>query len=369
VTLRAPDGTRRDVYLGPYDSAESKIEYNRVLAEHQANIVATLGVGSSDITVNEVLLAFWRYAENYYTTTERNEYKYSLRPVRQLYGHTPARSFGPIALKTVRERMIASGWSRGLINQRIGRIRRVFKWAVGEELIAPSVLQALQAVTGLKRGKSPAKEKGPVRPVPDAFVDAVRPFVSRHVWGLIEFQRLTGCRPGEAVRLRGCDIDMTGATWVYRPPTHKTSHLGRDRAITIGPRGQALVKGFLVSDVIAYVFSPKRAREEWSAAQRAGRRTPVQPSQANRRKQKPKRAPGERYSVGTYARAIANACRKAGVPHWHPLQLRHTFATEIRRQYGLEPVQALLGHERLTTSQIYAEKNLTLAERIAGEVG
>jgi integrase len=265
--------------------------------------------------------------------------------------------------------MIASGWSRGLINQRIGRIRRVFKWAVGEELTPPSVLQALQAVTGLKRGKSPAKEAGPVRPVPDALVDAVRPFVSRHVWGLIELQRLTGCRPGEAVRLRGCDIDMTGDTWVYRPPTHKTSHLGRDRAITIGPRGQALVKGFLVPDVTAYLFSPKRAREERSAGQRAGRRTPVQPSQANRRKQKPKRAPGDRYSVGSYARAIANACRKAGVPHWHPLQLRHTFATAIRSRYGLEPVQALLGHARLTTTQVYAEKNLNLAERIAGEVG
>jgi integrase len=95
----------------------------------------------------------------------------------------------------------------------------------------------------------------------------------------------------------------------------------------------------------------------------------VQPSQVNRRKAKPKRSPGERYSVGSYARAIANACRKAGVPHWHPLRLRHTFATAIRSRYGLEPVQALLGHARLTTTQVYAEKNLTLAERIAGEVG
>src|SRR5437870_1596981 len=95
VTLRDPTGNRRDVYLGPYDSPESKTEYNRVLAEHQANVAAVLRCGSSDLTVNEVLLAFWRHAENYYTTSERDEYKYALRFVRQLYGHIPAKAFGP----------------------------------------------------------------------------------------------------------------------------------------------------------------------------------------------------------------------------------------------------------------------------------
>ena len=47
-----------------------------------------------------------------------------------------------------------------------------------------------------------AREKEPVGPVDDAVVDATIPFLNRHVRGLVEFQRLTGCRPGEAGRAR-----------------------------------------------------------------------------------------------------------------------------------------------------------------------
>ncbi|HTK73829.1 MAG TPA: site-specific integrase, partial [Gemmataceae bacterium] len=42
VTLRDQVGNRRDFYLGPYDSPESKTEYNRVLAEHHAYAAAVL---------------------------------------------------------------------------------------------------------------------------------------------------------------------------------------------------------------------------------------------------------------------------------------------------------------------------------------
>ena len=46
---------------------------------------------------------------------------------------------------------------------------------------------------------------------------------------------------------------------------------------------------------------------------------------------------------------------------WHPNQLRHTAATMIRRQYGAEAAQAILGHSELSTTEIYAEKNLEAA--------
>jgi integrase len=114
------------------------------------------------------------------------------------------------------------------------------------------------------------------------------------VWGLVTFQRLTGYRPGEACRLRAVDIDRTGEIWLYRPQTHTTAHLNRDRVIAIGPRGQDLIREFLVSDVSAYLFSPRRSLEEYHGRLRKNRKTPVQPSQQNRRKRKPKKWPGER---------------------------------------------------------------------------
>ena len=82
----------------------------------------------------------------------------ALRPLRQLYGHSSARGFGPRALKAVRQHMSDRSLSRCLINRRVGRIKRVFKWAVAEELIPPSVYHGLQAVAGLRYGRTEARE-------------------------------------------------------------------------------------------------------------------------------------------------------------------------------------------------------------------
>jgi hypothetical protein len=63
-------------------------------------------------------------------------------------------------------------------------------------------------------------------------------------------------RPGEACVMRGCDLDMTGPIWVYRPEHHKTVHQGHTREICLGPQAQAIVKPFLKLDTQAYLFSP-----------------------------------------------------------------------------------------------------------------
>src|SRR4051794_10261210 len=105
----------------------------------------------------------------------------------------------------------------------------MFKWAVENELVPPSVLQALKAVNGLRRGRTEARESAPVRPVPDAFVDAVRPHVPRLVWAMIELQRLTGMRPGEVLTMRTADLDTAGKVWTYTPSSHKTEHHDKPR--------------------------------------------------------------------------------------------------------------------------------------------
>lgn len=142
VTLRSTDGRRRDVLLGKYNSPESKAEYARILAELRAGPAAAATAGRvAGVSVNKVLLAFLTHADAYYRrpdgshTSEPKNYRDALRPVRELYGHTPAAEFGPLALKAVREVMIQRDWCRSLVNQATGRVRRVFKWAAGEELI------------------------------------------------------------------------------------------------------------------------------------------------------------------------------------------------------------------------------------------
>src|SRR5262245_507711 len=177
----------RWVSLGKYDSPESRAEHARILAELAASPAAPAASRSrSDLSVAEVLLAFWRHAEQHYrrpdgsTTNQLVEYRYTLKPVRELYGHTPAHEFGPLALKAVRQRMVAAGWCRTTVNSRVGKVKHVFKWAVSEQLVPGDVYQALATVAGLQKGRTEAPEPDPVGPVADESVDAALPYLNRH---------------------------------------------------------------------------------------------------------------------------------------------------------------------------------------------
>jgi integrase len=60
---------------------------------------------------------------------------------------------------------------------------------------------------------------------------------------------------------------------------------------------------------------------------------------------------------------------KAATPRWSPNQIRHTTGTELRRKYGLEGAQVVLGHRKADTTQLYAERDLAKAAEIMREVG
>jgi integrase len=247
-----------------------------------------------------------------------SDIRYAIRPLRQLYGHTLARDFGPLALKSVRKAFIESGLCRNEVNKRVGKIVRALKWAVSEEMVPPSVHHGLKAVSGLRRGRADVRESEPVKPVPSTFVEAIRPFVARQVWTMVELQRLSGMRPGEVVAMRTIDLDTSGRVWSYTPESHKTEHHGRRRIIQLGPKSQSILSAWLRPVLSAYLFSPAEAMAERKASMRAARKTPVQPSQRGRAKPKPTKMPGDVYMVESYRRAIAYGCKRAAVPKWHP---------------------------------------------------
>ena len=55
--------------------------------------------------------------------------------------------------------------------------------------------------------------------------------------------------------------------------------------------------------------------------------------------------------------------------HWHPHQLRHNAATILRKEFGLETAQILLGHRKADITQIYVERDLNRALEIAAKIG
>ena len=387
----------RDIYLGKYGTAESKTAYERVITEWLANgkrlpPERTIAASSSNATtVNDLILAFMEHAKAYYVkngrpTGEIPNLKEALRPVAILYGTTAVAHFTPSALKAVRQSIVDTGVCRNVVNNRVNRIRRMFKWGVESELVPSGVLFALQAVSPLKRGRTEARETKPVEPVRDELIEPVLRVVSRQIAAMIQLQRITGMRPNEVTAMREGDIDKSESTWVFVPASHKTEHHGRSRRIYIGPRGQTVLKPFLGGDPTAYLFSPADVVEELRTVQKANRKTPMTPSHAARkRRAKPLRRPGSRYDTGSYAYAIARGCERAFPPpkkfteeqretwrlqhRWSPNQLRHTAATELRREFGIEAARVILGHTSPAVTMIYAAADEKAAAAIMGKVG
>lgn len=383
-------------YLGRHGKPQTLQKYHQLVAE----IIASGGqvpVEKSSLRVKELVARFWVWAEGYYLkadrtpTQELDNFRQALRPLKELYADTPVSSFGPRALMAVRQKMIELGWCRGNINKNIGRIKTMMRWGTEQELIPGNIFHAVQAVSGLKRGRSPAREAEPVGPVPLHDVHAIQPFVSKQVWALVQLQMFTAARAGELVRMRAGEIDRSGKVWVYTPAEHKTAHHGHKRTIYFGPKAKEVLGEFLLRPDGQFLFCPAEAEKQRREVAHENRTTDM--SCGNRPgtncSDNPRRPPGESYTVASYRRAIARACDQAfPAPEplaqrddetaqewrerltadqskalavwrrshrWHPHQLRHTAATELRKEFGLEAARVVLGHRSAAVTELYAE--------------
>jgi integrase len=139
--------------------------------------------------------------------------------------------------------------------------------------------------------------------------------------------------------MRFCDINRSCEIWKYTPFSHKTKKRGKIRELPIGPKAQQVLLPYFTrceGDMSQFVFV-----------------------QSN----------GKQYEDWRYIRAIAAACKKAGVPVWTPNQLRHAGGTEVREKFGLEYAQAVLGHSSAKTTEIYAKASVEKAAKVAKKIG
>jgi len=405
----------KDIILGPHGTPASKAEYRRRIAEWMA---AGKQIVASDplLTIAELIDQYRGHVECFYRhldgspTSEVKNIRQALRPLRKLYGTTPAAQFGPLKLKSVMVAMIdpkAAGlpadwkpWCRSSINKNAGRIKSMFRWAVEHEKLVGSngttdtganVYHALLAVRGLQAGRSDACETEPVKPVPDAYIDATLNHVSPTIAAMIQLQLLTGMRPGELVTMQTANIDTNGSIWVYRPAQHKTLHHGIAREIRIGPKAQAILKPLLKLDLQAFIFSPKDAEARRRQTLHEERTTPLSCGNVpgSNVKRNPRRCPGDAYCVNAYRKAIERGCDAAFPPpddlllpgketelaawrrqhHWHPHQLRHTAATRLRREHGIDVARIILGHRHLRVTEVYAEADGVKADMVMQQSG
>lgn len=346
----------RKISLGIFNSPDSRAKYAEILSgfakgvPHGQNSKPLENNAKNDLspgqgaTISELTVAFLDFAKGYYPTGgEYGDHVRAVRPLCKLHGTTLAKDFGPRALKAVRQSLVDRGLARNTINKQTRRIVNLFRWATEEEILPATVHHALQAVRPLRRGRSSAREPQQVRPVDAATVEATLAELPTVLQNMIRLQLLLGCRPGELLGMRPCDIVRTGEVWVYTPSSHKTEHFGHSRTIAIGPRGQDILLRYLARASDAVCFETRASD--------------------------PRRPVGVPYTTDSYRRALQRAAKRAGVASWFPHQLRHTAATDVRARFGLEAAQVVLGHHNASITQVYAERDATLAEKVAMAVG
>ncbi|MEM7204979.1 MAG: site-specific integrase [Planctomycetota bacterium] len=377
--LRGADGPRRRVYLGKWNSPDSRRRYRELigrylLEEEQPSATATnLGTNSATcITVAELCARYLHHRQALVVESEWNQARLASIPLLALYRDLPADEIGPKALRRVRDEMVTAGTlCRTEVNRRVVRIRAMFRWAAAEELIPAGVVEAQRTLEPLRRGRTGAHEANPVEPVPEADIEATLPYLPPTLQTMVRMQLLTGMRVGELLALRGRDIDQTNEPWIYRPRAHKNAWRDMHREIPLVRAVQAMLVPHLDAQPDVFLFSPRKTHAERRRMKRAARKSRVQPSQQARDERTRDSASrlADQWTATTYRHAIHYACRRAGVPLWTPSRLRHNFQHRAELLVGLEESGRALGHHHTATVEHYrSRRDLAVAVRVMDAV-
>ncbi len=326
------------ITLGRVGNPETQRTYAALLANLATSPLANPSPAApkGGVTVSELCLKFTTEVLPKYKTSsgkpsaERDCFKGVIKVVRGLFGSVPAVEFGPLKLRLVRERFIATGWSRKFINKQVGRLRYMFRWAASWELVPTAVADSLRTVPPLTPGESVAPETKQRQAVPESDLNKVRAVLCQRHKDIFDLLLLTGARPGELLGLRMSDLDRSGEVWRCSLERHKNTHRGQTRTLFFNAKAQELLAGYLSDNPEAPLF-------------RTGRKT--------------------------FSAAIRAACLKAEVDLFTPHALRHTTATRIADEMGTEAAQRLLGHATRAMTEHYskaAEKQALAAVKSLG---
>lgn len=345
-------GERKNKLLpGPYGSEESRKAYDHLCDEIRlANAAyqhnkAMLPTNLVSLTIAELIAIFWqkKVEVDYANSTEKRDYVNTLRPLNFLYGKETAANFTPKKLVEVRN-LMASGYThpqygqqrplcKRVINQRIKRIQRMFKWAVHPaELLPAEVYARLQMLENLRQGK----QHNEVEPVPLQVVEDTLPHLPQPVADMVMLQRLTGLRSQNIVGLQAEELNRSTEIWTFKPLKHKTLHYNKKLVIKIGPKAQEILRPYIAKRPTGFLFIS--------------------------RLKKP-------YTTQSYCRQIDRTTKAKGLPHWHPHQLRHLRSSEIDSLYGYEDSRIAIGHATMQAHMVYEARDLAKAEKIAREIG
>ena len=241
----------KSIYLGQHSSAESHKRYAEILAQWAAGRTDWSQNPPASFTVAELCCRYLKHAQEWYTkngarTTRYDTIKSALRPLIKMFASEQAARFGPKKLAQYRDELIRLGLSDETVTTYFKIVRKIWKWAVAEELVGETIYRALTTVP-IAAARLGAKRRPKVKPVSWEIVLATLPRLASAYQAMIWMQRLSGCRPGEARLLKNDEVERSGDVWIYRPSDWKTMHHEnlQPREILIGPKLQKILMPYL----------------------------------------------------------------------------------------------------------------------------
>lgn len=170
---------------------------------------------------------------------------------------------------------------------------------------------------------------------------------------IVEVLAHTGMRVGELRELRRFDLNLgAGLIHVRRGVTGE----GASLSVEPEPKTRAGIRDLSISPELV-----DKLRDHLAGQPVQGKEALVFPSP---------RDPGKHFNTDALRTSIAQACKRAGVEHFSPHDLRHSFATFAGRVEGISvrDVQAALGHSAPTMSLRYMKSDASQLSRIAAGV-
>lgn len=334
---------------------------------------------------------YYRYQLTGKPTPAVQKIRTAVRPLLHQHGSIAAKNYTLDLLKAHRQHLIDQGLGRITVNDKIQAIKQMFRWAAEDGKLPAAVPAQLSVLKQLRRGRTLAADGEPREPVATEHVEATLPFLPTPVATLLKVMSLTGMRVGEAVQLRGQDVDHSRSPWIFRPPHHKTLHHGKKREVPIGPQAQLILRSYLQRPDADYWFSPREAVDEHKAERRSNRKTKLYEShvrhQLKKRSAAPRRAPRAQYDSNAVGKALRKGIQRANaairaehpgvpaselalIPYWTTHQLRYAALSRVRDYAGIEAAQAIGGHGSLGMTEHYTDSaRQNLAEKTIAAMG